>query len=39
MGTGEIELVDSGSRPMFSDGKVAELTTSIPIEGSGTIGD
>ena len=41
MGTGEIELVDSGftSNVITSDGKVAELTTSIPIEGSGTIGD
>ena len=41
MGTGEIELADSGftSNVITSDGKVAELTTSIPIEGSGTIGD
>ncbi|HVU41264.1 MAG TPA: hypothetical protein VHD86_09480 [Xanthobacteraceae bacterium] len=40
-GTGEIELVDSGfvSNVIESDGKAAELTTSIPIEGSGTIGD
>ena len=41
MGTGEIELVDSEftSNVITSDGKVAELTTSIPIEGSGTIGE
>ncbi len=40
-GTGQIELVNSGfmSNVITSDGKAAELTTSIPIEGSGTIGD
>ena len=40
-GTGEIELVNSGfmSNVVTSDGKAAELSTFIPIEGSGTIGD
>ena len=40
-GTGQIDLVNSGfmSNVITSDGKAAELTTSIPIEGSGTIGD
>jgi hypothetical protein len=40
-GTGEIVLTDSAFLQNFikSDGKAAELTTFIPIEGNGTIGD